>query len=1229
MTAHLVSPEKRNTVIEIWKETLAVSEVDLDRGFADLGGTSLAANKFVAELGQRLGVNVPVIRVFEYPTLRLLLRYLTEGAEAESGHATPSRTRKKASTLEAVRAGHDVAIIGMACRFPGARNLDEFWTNLLDGRDTITILTADQLSPEVPAELRNDPRYVRAAGLIDQPYGIDAEFFGINPMEAKLTDPQQRILLETAWQALEHAGEAVGKLPERTAIYAGTEDNSYYRAEIAVFPEAEKRAGRFAVMTGNEKDYVAMHIAHKLNLKGPAVSVHTACSTSLVAVIMACKSLRYGECDMALAGGATVHFPTPEGYYFQEGGVFSSDGHCRPFDRKAEGTNFTDGSGIVVLKRVEDAIRDRNTIFAVIKGGAINSDGGEKASFSAPSVAGQAACIREALTDAGVDAGTIQYVEAHGTATPVGDPIEMQGLRQAFASRADASRLQYCGLGSVKSNIGHTTAAAGVASLIKTALALRHGVIPATVHFESPNPGLDLENSPFYIVDSKLDWPSAETRRRAGVSSFGIGGTNSHVVLEEAPPAAATERTAERPFEIWPVSAKSAAKRDKLVAALTEERYWPRDIAYTLQHGRARFKQRGARIRLTQLQVEDLLVQPAQQAIDDPRLAFMFPGQGSQYIEMGKSLFEQLPEFRNTFARCCEVLSQEMGLDFKAFIFNPANRETLENTRYTQPALFAIEVSLGQMLLDWGIEPAWMLGHSVGEFVAAHLANVFSLEDALRLIVARGQLMSDLPRGRMLSARGDLAAVMAAAGEPVDIASLNSPIHCVLAGDNEKIARVQQRLEAAGIACRPLHTSHAFHSAMMTPVVEPFLEVVRTVSLRAPEKKIVSTVTGEIMTATEATDPQYWANHLRSTVKFSPALFRTIELGGNVFIEVGPRTTLSSLAVQHFAKAAKNDGERIAIAMLSDNPEPQSELGGIGTALAKLWCAGIELDWQRIWPGGKKVPLVSTYPFERKDYRFSEGRHAERRTAAQSSVVEMQPAAATNTVQTHVAGLSVEDRLMAELGALLSERSGFGVEQLEASFVECGFDSLLLMQIGVELGKRYGVAVSLRDLMEKVNTPKKLSGHIFATAAPECLRHLNVAAAPVEEMAAPVRSGHAPVEASIAGPQFAPSIAFSTDGSGAARERLIAVRNFIDQQLRQIGATAASAPAEQAEATHTSAPSGELRNTRATQPSGKPLIRAKHSQPPAPGAFRVAGTAGNEKWLVFDANSRRYCRVKQ
>lgn len=1210
MASLQISPAQRNALIDIWKETLGVSEVDLDRGFADLGGTSLSANHFVNELERRLGLSVPVIRVFEFPTLRMLLRYLTEGTDGQPASAASTRTKRRDTATAPARVGHDIAIVGMACRFPGAKNIEEFWANLLDGRDTISVLNADQLSPEVPAELRDDPRYVRAAGLIDQPYGMDAEFFGMNPMETKLTDPQQRVLLETAWQALEHAGEAVGRLPERTAVFAGTEDNSYYRAEIAAFPDAEKRAGRFAVMTGNEKDYVAMRIAHKLNLKGPAVSVHTACSTSLVAVIMACKSLRYGECDMALAGGASVHFPTPEGYYYQEGGVFSSDGHCRPFDRAAQGTNFTDGSGMVVLKRVEDAIRDRNTIFALIKGGAINSDGGEKASFSAPSVAGQAACIRDALADAGVDPGTIQYVEAHGTATPVGDPIEVQGLRLAFQSRKEPEKLQYCGLGSVKSNIGHTTAAAGIASLIKTALSLRYGVIPSTVHFESANPALDLENSPFYIVGSKIDWPGGESRRRAGVSSFGIGGTNSHVVVEEAPPAPVEDRAADRPFEVWPISAKSPAQRDRLLEGLREERYWPRDIAYTLQYGRAQFKHRGARVRLTQLPVDDLLVQPVQQALEDPHLAFLFPGQGSQYIEMGKSLCEHVPEFKKTFERCCEVLSEEMNLDFKAFIFDAANRETLENTRYTQPALFAIEVSLGRMLLDWGIEPEWMLGHSVGEFSAAHLANVFSLEDALRLITARGRLMAELPKGRMLSARGELDAVLAAAGEPVDIASLNSPIHCVLSGSNERIARIEQKLAEAGIPCRPLHTSHAFHSAMMTPVVEPFLEVVRSVSLRAPERKIVSTVTGDLMTAAEATDPAYWANHLRSTVKFSPALFRSLELGANVLLEVGPRTTLSSLAVQHFAKSAET--ERVAIAMLADNPEVQAELGGVGCALAKLWCSGTEIDWQRIWLGGRRVPLASRYPFTRKDYRFSEGRQKEHRGARLPDAEVNSSDVVIATPDLAAMGATTGDRLMAEVGSLLSERSGLSLKQLDATFVECGFDSLLLMQIGVELGKRYGVAVSLRELMEKLNTLKRLTEHILTHAQPESLRHLTAPAERVLESA----SATAPVPArNPAQILDVPGAAIAGNGSVTARERLIAVRDFIDQQLRQVDAASAATPNGKPSASE-------------VQRTGKRLIRAKHLQPPVPDAFRATGGGEKASWFIFDKDKRRYSLVK-
>lgn len=1219
-----ISPDQRTVVIETWKQVLGVSEVDFDRGFADLGGTSLAANRFVSELGRKLNVHIPVIRVFEYPTLRMLLRYLIEGTEGGEVPTQARRAKSAAEATETFRAGHDIAIVGMACRFPGARNVEEFWANLLDGRDTIADLSAEQLCSEVPAELRDEPRYVRAAGLIDEPYGMDAAFFGMNPMEAKLTDPQQRVLLETAWHALEHAGEAVGQLPERTAVFAGTEDNSYYRAEIAAFPDAEKRAGRFAVMTGNEKDYVAMRIAHKLNLKGAAVSVHTACSTSLVAVIMACKSLRHGECDMALAGGASVHFPTPEGYYYQEGGVFSSDGHCRPFDRAAQGTNFTDGSGIVVLKRVEDALRDRNTIFAVIKGGAINSDGGEKASFSAPSVAGQAACIREALADAGVDAGTIQYVEAHGTATPVGDPIEVQGLRQAFASRKEPGRLQYCGLGSVKSNIGHTTAAAGVASLIKTTLALRYGVIPATVHFEAANPALDLENSPFYVVGSKIDWPSGEFRGRAGVSSFGIGGTNSHLVLEEAPPQTQEERVAERPFEVWPVSAKSAAQRDRLLEGLREERFWPRDIAYTLQHGRAPFKDRGARVRLTQLAVDDLLVQPSQQAVENPRLAFLFPGQGSQYIEMGKSLYEHVPEFKVNFSRCCEVLNEEMGLDFKGFIFDAANRETLENTRYTQPALFAIEASLGRMLLDWGIEPEWMVGHSVGEFVAAHLAGVFSLQDALRLIIARGRLMAELPRGRMLSARGEISVVLAAAGEPVDVASLNSPIHCVLAGSDEQIARIEQRLAAAGIPCRPLHTSHAFHSAMMKPVVAPFEDVVRSVSLCAPERTIVSSVTGDLMTAAESTNPAYWANHLRSTVKFSPALFRTLELGANVLLEVGPRTTLSSLAVQHFAKSVNGAG--VAIAMLGDNSGAQAELGGLGSALAKLWCSGLELEWQRIWPGGRKVPLNSSYPFERKDYRFSEGRQKALHSVQISEPVSV-PVETVGTMQRpSVADVSTESRLTAELTALLTERSGLSLRQLDATFVECGFDSLLLMQIGVELGKRYGVAVSLRQLMEQLNTPKRLAEHILTHGRPESLERLTAPAESVQKQVAPAIAVAEQISTPI---MLVANTPAARDAAAIARDSLIAVKGFIEQQLRQIDGPRTMDALKPLEYAGTSTWIGTEQSFREWQLTGKRLIRAKHAQPPIAGAFRVPGDGGRENWFIFDVEKQCYSLVKR
>ncbi|MBI3555158.1 MAG: acyltransferase domain-containing protein [Deltaproteobacteria bacterium] len=1205
------APISPRTVVEnIWKEVLGLPSIDADLTFMDLGGTSLLANMLVAKLGKSLGVSIPVIKVFEYPTLRHFTKFMATGEHQVTPAAPVVAVDEAAVAPAAVEiseiSDNDVAIIGMACRFPGANNVDEFWKNLVDGKDSVAMLSMEELSPEVPAELKNDPRYIRARGMIENPYALDAAFFDISPMEAKLIDPQQRVLLETAWQALENAGHGPGSFEGRTAVFAGIEDNTYYKEEILPFPEAEKRAGRFSIMTGNEKDFVAMRIAHKLNLRGPAISVHTACSTSLVAVIMAAKSLRHGECDMALAGGASVHFPTHDGYYYQEGGVFSPDGRCRPFDKDAQGTTFTDGAGIVVLRRLKDAIRDRNTIYAVIKVGAVNSDGGDKISFSAPSISGQTTCISDALTDAGVDAGTIQFVEAHGTATPMGDPIEVEALRQAF--RKHTQKKQFCGLGSVKSNVGHTTTAAGVTSLIKVALALKNKAFPATVHYKSPNPGLDIENSPFYVVNRHTDWKRELTPRRAGVSSFGIGGTNSHLVMEEAPTLPASPAPAvERPFEIFPIATKTVVQRDKLLSDLASLGADARSAAFSLQNGRSRFKTRGARIRFQGITADDIVVQK-DKVIEDPCLVFMFPGQGSQYIEMGKSLFEHFPEFQKTFLDCCAVLDRELGLDFKTFIFDAANKETLENTKYTQPALFAIEVSLGKMLIGWGITPDVMVGHSVGEFAAACLSGVFSLEDGLKMISARGRLMASLPRGKMLSVRGPLDAVRKIAGDDIDVASVNSPVHCVLAGEDEKIKVAQEALEKGGLPCRMLHTSHAFHSTMMSPMVEPFHAIASEVKFQAPRFKIVSTVTGKPMTDADATNPMYWANHLRATVHFSQAIFKTIEDGGNLFLEVGPRTTLSSLTLQHLK------GEKgTAISILSDNSEPANEIGALATALSKLWIHGLELPWNRIWTGGSRIPVLP-FPFEYKNYRFSENRKPEVKTVSViHEVAELMEEVAEETgAAEEVVETSVADVLMGNLSTIFSDFSGMSFESRDATFVENGFDSLVLMQIGVELGKKYGVSVALRDLMEKLNTLQLLANHIFKTALAKKLPQAVRKQAPARTVfrQQPVLVSKPPIVSS------APLAPMPADVSQVIQQQLTQMKEILELQLRYLAAT--SKPGGRA-VVPAVAPLPEQK-AKSTQS----LIRAKHQQPPRPDAFRANSPDGSEAWYRFDSQNQHY-----
>ncbi|MEK7692422.1 MAG: acyltransferase domain-containing protein, partial [Bdellovibrionota bacterium] len=686
---------------------------------------------------------------------------------------------------------------------------------------------------------------------------------------------------------------------------------------------------------------------------------------------------------------------------------------------------------------------------------------------------------QKALADSRVAPDTIQYVEAHGTATLIGDPIEIEALTRAYTAGGPLQR-GTCGIGSVKSNIGHTTTAAGVIGLIKTVLSLQNQILLPTLHFQKPNPRLDIENSPFFIVDQLAQWPAGNVQpRRAAVSSFGLGGTNSHLIVQEAPKASVRTSSApdlSRPFEIFPVSARTSAQRDQLLEQIVGESAIPRDIAHTLQIGRGRHKYRAARIRFSNDALEDLLVGASGGAtrLDDASdsLGFLFPGQGSQYVGMGKILFESLPEYRRHFSECCAVLDQELELNFRQLVFVGSPEETLEKTQFTQPALFATEYALGRTLLDWGIRPTFLIGHSVGEFVAATLAGVFTLSTGLKLISARGRFMAALPAGKMLSVRAPIADVQAVVGSDVDVASINSPFHCVLAGPESVIAHAQSALERAGFASRFLHTSHAFHSAMMDPAVEPFLAIAQKLfamsSVQAPSIPIFSTVTGAPLSDVEAQDPRYWAAHLRKTVRFSHALSTAIDQGGTTFMEVGPRAMLATLAQQQLKCTSG-----IAIPLLGDQPDAKSELGGVATALARLWVhAGREIPWERIWLKGKRVAL-HPHPFSRKPFRFSENRNPEIQT--QKPIVSSLQAMSNNDES----GIP-EPGYESELSQLFSEFSGTIKIEPDAGFFELGFDSLLLIQLGVEIGKRYGVSISLRELTEEASTLRRLSAFLTA-----------------------------------------------------------------------------------------------------------------------------------------------------
>ncbi|HEX8148769.1 MAG TPA: type I polyketide synthase [Pyrinomonadaceae bacterium] len=880
--------------------------------------------------------------------------------------------------------GSEVAVVGMAGRFPAAANVEDFWRNLRDGLDAVSRLTPDEvealgLSPEA---LRGG-NYVNAAYVLEGVETFDAAFFGINPREAEILDPQHRLFLECAWEALEHAGYDPERYEGAVGVYGGAKLSTYL---FNLYAEGGTLAAlsRVQIVMANDKDHLTTRVSYKLNLRGPSVNVQTTCSTSLVAVHLACQSLLNGECDMALAGGVAVTVPQKTGYFYQEGNINSPDGSCRAFDADAMGTVGGNGVGIVVLKRLADALADGDCVHALVRGSAVNNDGSLKVGYTAPSVEGQAKVIAEALAIAEVEPDTISYVEAHGTGTTLGDPIEIAALTKAF--RAGTERKGFCAIGSVKTNVGHLDTAAGVAGLIKTVLALKHGELPPSLHFKRPNPKIDFDATPFVVNHTLRAWEANGSPRRAGVSSFGIGGTNAHVVVEEAPDPEPSG--ASRPWQLFTLSARSAAALDAATENLAEHlRRNPEqnlaDAAYTLHVGRKAFGHRRALVcRDAAGAVAALAGTDPGRVFTGPELrggarpvAFMFSGQGAQHVGMGAGLYESEETFRAEIDRCAELLRPHLGADLRDTLYpRPEGRAAAEGrinqTAYTQPALFAVEYALARQWMAWGLRPQAFIGHSIGEYVAACLSGVMSLEDALSLVAARGRLMQQLPAGVMLAVPLAEAEVEELLGPGLSLAAVNGPRTCVASGAEEAVGRLEESLRARGVEGRRLHTSHAFHSEMMEPILGRFTEVVRSVSLRPPRVPYVSNVTGAWVTAEEATDPTYWARHLRRTVRFAEGVGLLLGEGERVLLEVGPGRTLGTLA-----QARAGDSPAAVLDTLPRPGAKASDVEHVLQTLGRLWASGVEVDWKGFHAGERRarVPLP-TYPFERR--RFWVGRPA-------------------------------------------------------------------------------------------------------------------------------------------------------------------------------------------------------------------------------------------------------------
>ncbi|SCL23158.1 Acyl transferase domain-containing protein [Micromonospora pallida] len=882
-----------------------------------------------------------------------------------------------------------VAIIGMSGRLAGFDSVDEFWRGLVAGVEGSTTHTDRALTDAgVSASDLADPAYVRSSFPLAAPELFAAEFFDIGPAEAEVTDPQHRLFLESCWSAMEHAGRAPGGEHGSVGVFAAASSSHHLAERVLPSERAARIAHPLQVAVGNDAGMLALRVSYKLNLTGPCLTVSSACSSSLVAVHLACQSLLTRECDMALAGGAAVRQLEPTGYRHEEGGILSRDGRCRPFDADATGTVPGDGVGVVVLKRLADALADGDHVHAVIRGSAVNNDGSAKVGITAPSITGQVAVIRDALAVAGIAPSTVDYVEAHGTGTALGDPIELRALAEAHGGRAAGS----CRVGAVKSSIGHLDAAAGVAGLIKTALAIEHRFIPGTLHFDQLNPALDRPGNPFRITADGTPWPVTDHPPRAGVSSFGMGGTNAHLLLEAAPTRPSADPN--RSTQVFPLSARTpeelAAAAGRLADHLAGTPADPAalaDAAWTLQVGRARFPYRRAVVAGTAAEAVEALGAGTTDPVVDgtPQVVFLFPGQGTRFAGVGAGLYAAEPVFRAALDECLAAFAPHLDWDLRALLLgvDTTAGDPAEETGQAQPAMFCLDYAVARLLASWGVEPDAMTGHSLGELVAACLAGVFDLADAALVVAARARLMQALPPGRMIAvalAEDELRTVLAGHGT---IAAVNGPASCVVAGDDAEMAVVERRLAEAGAVTRALPVRRAFHTAHTEPALDAFAEVLRTVRLRPPTRRFVSNVTGTWITDEQATDPGYWVAHVRSQVRFADGVAVVATLPNPVFVEVGPGRGLGNLV--RARPYAGSPPPVVAVLPPPRDDEGPSEQRRALAALADLWRHGVEPDWLALHGGvpRRRTPLP-TYPFTRTGFLL----RRTPRTAAPAASIE-------------------------------------------------------------------------------------------------------------------------------------------------------------------------------------------------------------------------------------------------